>query len=123
MSAEAPQMPPYDDAGAAALIGKRVLIGVTSLDHTGGLIGQWQFYGEVAHVSREEGITVVLEGNRDGETYVLPPCTTAFKPAAEGIYTLRSTSESVENPDYTVQLTYQEPDPGESRGASYRFDE
>lgn len=123
MSDEAPQMPPYDDSTALGLIGSRVLIGITMLDPKGALVRQWQFYGEVSTASRSAGIAVVLEGAREGETYVLPPCTSAFKSAGPGIYTLRTTGENVENPDYLVEMTIQEIEPEAGGGFRYRFDE
>jgi hypothetical protein len=52
-------------------------------------------------------VTVRLQGRREGETYVLPAHASAFEPADPGSYRLRSTGETIEDPDYLTTWTIQ----------------
>jgi hypothetical protein len=86
-------------------MGSRVLIGVTtrdaeaSEDSPGEMV---QMFGTVVAIDPSRGVTVQLEGSRDGEFYVLPPDAGAFHSAPPGDYRLRETGEVVSNPDYTT---------------------
>ncbi len=86
---------------AQAIINKRIVIGLTYYEHDGKLVDQEQMYGKVASVN-DDCVKVVLEGKRKGETISLPRNLRAFKQAEPGVYTLKSTGEEVENPDYTT---------------------
>lgn len=112
----------FSQPKAEEIIGCIVLIGVTMLDHEGKLVRQWQFYGEVLKADAVEGITVLLHGLRSGETYVLPPSTSAFVPAERGCYTLRTTREEVHDPDYLVHLTMRQRQQQGGGGWDYWFD-
>ena len=90
--------PAWDDAQARAILGKRVLVGLTLNDPAGPR--QQQLFGVVTSADRGSGIALLLEGERAGETYRLPPDLGAFHPAPPGEYRLRATGEIVVDPDY-----------------------
>ena len=83
-------------------IGKRVLIGMTYLDHDERLINREQLHGVIIK-SDEEGITVKL--GTTGEEFTLPPDLTALEEAPKGEYRLYSTDEIVVDPDFLVRYT------------------
>lgn len=92
--------PEWDEAHAAWLVGKSVLVGVAWVGPDGETVtGQDQYHGRVAAADREAGITIACEGARSGETLTLPPATAFFTPAAKGEYRFRDTGEVVSDPD------------------------
>jgi hypothetical protein len=93
-----PSRPSFDDRLAATYVGKYILVGVTYLDPAGEAIRREQVHGVVEEVTRE-GLRVSLRGERDGETWWLPPDLSAVRVAPAGVYSLYSTGEDVENPD------------------------
>lgn len=98
--------PDWDDEKAREIIGKRVLISITTEDDSGEFVSRWQAYGIVMRADQSEGcIAVDLEGVHMGQETTLPPMTSAFEPAERGIYSLPESGEEVQNPDYTVQYT------------------
>ena len=99
----------WDKQAAKTLIGKRVLIGITSVDPEGTEIGRWQMHGIIRECVAEEGITVHLEGERAGEDYILPPATNAFIEAKPGTYQLPETGEMVDNLDFITTWEIHEP--------------
>src|SRR5262245_3105359 len=91
----------------AALLGKYVLIGITRVAADGvTVLEQGEHHGRIALVDPDDGIKVVLS---DGEVLTLPPNLDAFRPAAPGIYRLRSTGEEVVDPDFKTVWTIREP--------------
>lgn len=103
--------PPWDHEFAANLLGATVLIGLTTCDHTGKVIARHQMHGVVTSASLEEGISFDLRGTDDGETYRLPPDTSAFVPAQPGKYTLKGSGDVVVDPDFTAVWTIHRPAP------------
>ncbi len=99
--------PGWDEAFAEDLIGSTVLVGLTRRTFFGHK--QEQFYGVVMSAGATEGITLLLEGKRKGETYQLPPDLGALKAALPGEYRLRSTGEVVVDPDYLTSWTVDPP--------------
>lgn len=93
-------LPPLDldDAKAAQMIGKLVLVGVTRFGGDGQVQGLEQFAGTVLRVSAEEGL--VLADGDDGHERYLPPMLDQYLPAAPGEYQLRSSGVTVIDPDY-----------------------
>lgn len=108
-----PHEPEFDQARAEALIGKYVLVGIAYEDAQSNVVEQQQVHGRVTSVDREQGITMLLEGVRAGESFVLPPDLTPFYSAAPGRYSLRSTGEDVLDPDWLVTWTVRRPEPRE----------
>jgi hypothetical protein len=103
------EAPKWDEDGARALFGTRVIIGVTTLYANGELHSQTQMHGRITIADAERGICVALEGKRAGEIYWLPPQIESFEPAKPGEYRLRSTGELIVDPDYTSSWTITKP--------------
>jgi hypothetical protein len=96
--------PTWDKARADGLIGKIVLLGLTFATADGEVIDQIQRHGVVEQADADTGIAVRLVGPGqvwDGEVYVLPPDLRPFLEAAPGSYRLRSTGETIVDPDFT----------------------
>lgn len=88
---------------AAALQGRLVLIGITEL--AGDRERHFQTYGRIVGVDASRGVTIACEGVHTGRTFVVPPDGRAFHPAQPGPYRLRSTGETVIDPDFLVTFT------------------
>lgn len=101
--------PLWDSERAASLVGKSLLIGVTYLDKSERLVEQKQLYGTIISADPKSGITVQLGGNRQGEAFKLPPDLAAIQAAKPGEYRLRSTGETVVNPDLVTTWTVTAP--------------
>ena len=99
-----------DDSGRDpySLVGKTVLIGITRLDHEDELIEKTEKFGRIASVDPDEGIKVDVG---ESELFTLPPNPEHFNDARPGLYRLRSTGETVEDPDLTTIWTIKEPPP------------
>jgi hypothetical protein len=91
--------PVWDEGAATELIGKLVLIGLTQFDASGTELNRWQLHGRIIEVRKDIGIIVALEGVNAGQTYTLPPSTSAFRKARAGAYTLSTTQEVIHDPD------------------------
>jgi hypothetical protein len=87
------------------IIGKKVLIGITQFNDKKEIVGESQFSGNVT--SMDEVIHVRLDGS--GKDYTLPPDLNSFLRAKPGIYRLRSTGATVENPDFTASWSVHAP--------------
>lgn len=91
--------PLWDEELGAALVGAIVLVGITRESPDATI--QEQFFGTVEWADAH-GVELVLGGLRAGSRYRLPPDPRAFVPAEPGSYRLRSTGETLENPDFTA---------------------
>ena len=100
---EQDERPSWDDEQAEELIGATVLIGITRLGDDG--YEQEQMFGVIRSANPRNGFEVALAGSREGQTYWLPPDLRSFSLAAPGEYRLRSTGETVTNPDFTSTWT------------------
>ncbi len=87
----------WDAAFAETLIGKTLLMNLTFLDDEGDVQERQQFFGVVIDATEEEGIVLDLMGEHDGDTYTLPPQTSAIKAAAPGVTTLEG-----DKPDFVA---------------------
>ena len=94
----------------ADLIGKRVLVGITTLDFHGNLRSQEQVHGRIDIADPKQGLLIELQGVGDGRKYSLPPDLRSFEYAPSGEYRLRSTGEVVTDPDFLVTWTVKQPD-------------
>ena len=92
----------WDDARARAMIGKTIIIGLIMVGPTRQVENETQMHGVIVEADGEVGLTVQLAGQREGETYTLPPDLRALKPGERGLYTLKSTGEQIRNPDFTT---------------------
>jgi hypothetical protein len=97
------QRPVWDDAFAQSLLGNVLLVGLTYVEPNGDR--QEQFHGKVVSVDPQNGICLRLAGARDSGFYWLPPNLHSIHPARPGAYRLRSTGETVNDPDYTAAWT------------------
>jgi hypothetical protein len=96
--------PQWDEQRARDLIGKTVLLGLTFADADGEVLDQAQRHGVVERAEPEAGIEIRLVAPGQpwhGELYRLPPDLRPFDAAAPGAYRLRSTGETVVDPDFT----------------------
>ena len=81
------------------------MIGLTYLGSSDEFIEQRQLHGIVEDASLA-GIRIRLP---NGTEFQLPPDLRGVEPAAAGVYTLRSTGEKVENPDFLCSWTINKP--------------
>lgn len=87
------------------LIGRTALVGIRRYGQASGkreFLSQTQEYGTIQHVSKAEGVILVL---RDGSELSMPPDISLLQPAPEMEYTLQSTGEVISRPDYLAQWT------------------
>jgi hypothetical protein len=87
---------------AKELPGKLILVGLTYFESDGSCVEQQQFFGRVTSAHERTGILLDLEGQRAGEKYNLPPDMRSLFEADPGEYRLRTTGETVTDPDFTV---------------------
>lgn len=87
----------WDAAFAETLLGKTLLMNLTFLDDEGEVQERQQFFGVVIDATEDEGIVLDLMGEHDGDTYTLPPQTSAIKAAEAGV-----TSLDGEKPDFVA---------------------
>jgi hypothetical protein len=91
-----------------SLVGKTVLIGITRVDHDDELIERTEKVGRIVTVDPDDGIKVDVG---EAELLTLPPNPQDFHDARPGVYRLRSTGETVTDPDLTTVWTIKEPPP------------
>ena len=85
------------------LIGKSVLIGLTKYKEKNNkthFVEQVQLYGVIKEANYPSGIIVE---EPDGSTHKLPPDITMLQKAPKGEYKLRSTGESIHDPDFIAK--------------------
>lgn len=99
----------WDVSLAADLLGKRLLVGLTYVGVGGTPVDHLQVHGRVQTADPHSGVILQLEGKRAGESFTLPPDTSAIRIAPPGDYHLRSTGETVANPDYLAEWTINDP--------------
>lgn len=88
------------------IIGKTLLVGLTSVSESGETLAKTQLYGTIIKSDKKKGISIKIESEGSEEfkayknsIYVLPPDLRALSVAGEGVYSLKSTGEEIENPD------------------------
>jgi hypothetical protein len=91
-----------------SLVGKTVVIGITRVDHDDELIERTEKVGRIVSVDPDDGIKVDVG---EAELLTLPPNPQDFHDARPGVYRLRSTGETVTDPDLTTVWTIKEPPP------------
>jgi hypothetical protein len=90
--------PYFDQELADTYVGKHILVGLSYYEEDGTLIEHVQMHG-VIEAANLRGIKIALHGTREGESWTMPPDLRSVKPAKPGTYTLRSTGETVADPD------------------------
>jgi hypothetical protein len=103
--------PYFDEEEAKAIIGKRLLVGVTHRNRNEEVTGIEQFHGEIIRASREEGIILRLSGS--GEERWVPPDLSRLEPANPGNYKLKASGEVVVDPDFLSSWTVYPPTPAQ----------
>ena len=98
----------FDPELAAGYLGKYLLVGITTMTSDGEVLSQRQLHGVIAEISAQ-GIDLQLLGVNEGKVWRMPPFLDELAPAAPGIYELKSTGETVEDPDFTFRLTIRKP--------------
>jgi hypothetical protein len=95
----------WDQELADWLVGKYVLVGLTQVDRDGSVISRREIHGRVK--SAKQGMAIILDrsGQKDDSDFRLPPDTAVFGPAEQGEYKLRTTGETVKNPDALATWT------------------
>lgn len=80
------------------IINKIALVGITYYTEDEQLLSQKQIWGKIISANRDE---IIIKQN-DDTLFHLPADLSAFSPAVPGKYTLRSTGETIENPDFLI---------------------
>jgi hypothetical protein len=96
------------------LVGRTILLGLTFADAEGNVITRTQRHGLIEIADPERGIAtrLVAPGQPwDGELYWLPPDLSSLSEAAPGAYRLRSTGETIVDPDFTASWEIRSPAP------------
>lgn len=89
------------------LRGRLLLIGVTEWREEGPR--HFQTYGRVVDVDPARGVSIDCLGAHMGRTFTVPPDRRAFQPASPGSYRLRSTGETVLDPDFLATFDLKPP--------------
>jgi hypothetical protein len=92
---------------AADLIGTHLVVGITHVDHAGNAVSHEQFHGQVIRASIAEGVVLV---DSAGKEHWVPLDREAFRPADPGAYTLKSTGETLVDPEWLSTWTVHPPD-------------
>lgn len=86
-------------------VGKRILVGQTLVSSIGVVLRQVQFAGTITSVDE---VLITIEAD-DGETVTLPHDSRSIEEARPGAYRLSSTSQVIENPDFTTTWLIRQP--------------
>ena len=92
-----------------AIVGKWVLIDMTTLDHNEEMLDHRQMYGEIREVTEGRGAVVRLIPS--GDEFILTPDLDLFEPVAPGSYKLEPSGDIVESPDFMVRSIIHNPPP------------
>jgi hypothetical protein len=92
-----------------AIVGRHVVIDLTTFDHNEELLDRKQLYGVVKEVTEDRGAVIRLIPSED--EFILPPDLDLFEPAEPGSYRLEPSGEVVENPDFRVKSVIHNPPP------------
>jgi len=89
----------FDETKAEDMIGKYVLVGVNRFGSDEEVRSSEEIHGKILRVSQEDGLIIL---KTDGSEFALPPLLDCYHEAEEGIYSLKSTNEKINNPDYVA---------------------
>jgi hypothetical protein len=91
------------------VLGKHVLIELTTLDHHEQVLDRQEMYGQIARVSESQGLVVKLIPS--GDDFILPPDLDILEPAGD-IATGEATGTVREaTPDFIVRRSIHNPPP------------
>lgn len=103
-----PPIAGFDEEFASGFIGKYLLVGITHTASDGAVLSQTQLHGVIVAASAH-GIDIELRGAHEGRKWRMAPFLHELSPASPGAYTLRSTGEVVEDPDFLFTVTVCKP--------------
>ena len=92
----------FTEEQVLALLGKRILVGLTLRGLDGEVESLEQFHGVVERINLREGLVLCLPS---GEERSIPPDLSRLEEASPGNYRLKGTGEVVVDPDFTAMWT------------------
>ena len=98
----------FDEELAKGYLGKYLLVGITATTNEGEVLSREELHGVIV-AATASGIDIELQGVNEGKTWRMPPFLDELSPARPGIYALKSTGESVENPDFIFSIRVRKP--------------
>lgn len=98
----------FDEASAEGYIGKYLLVGITHVENDGTILLRDELHGTIV-AATASGIDVELRGVNEGKSWRMPPFLDELSVAKPGIYELKSTGESIEDPDFIFTVTVRKP--------------
>ena len=98
----------FDEELASGYVGKYLLVGITETTNEGEILSRQEIHGTIA-AATAHGIDIELQGVNEGKSWRMPPFLDELFPARPGLYELKSTGETVENPDFTFTVTVRKP--------------
>lgn len=90
-----------------SVVGRKIIIGLTVLEHDGTLVEQRQMHGHIESLD-EHMLTIRLS---TGEPFTMPADDRAIRPAPAGTYRFRSTGEEIVNPELMATWIINRPRP------------
>jgi len=99
----------FSPTAAEDLIGRRIIVGITHVDHTQRPLRQEQYHGRIIRANLQEGIVIQTPS---GAERTLPPDLRSVSGARPGEYTFRSTGEIIADPELQASWTHTLPPPG-----------
>jgi len=90
-----------DEDPAEAYLGKLLLIGLSILDEDDVLLERFETYGPIVVADAQQ---IVIEKADGSGRYAIPPVYDSLEEAEPGDYRLRSSGETVSNPDFTASF-------------------
>lgn len=101
--------PKFNMENIEAMIGRGVIVDLTTRESDEAVVERTQLYGEVIRVSGDEGIVLKLHDSE--REYILPPNVDDFEQLAPGTYHLEPEGTVIENPDLRTTMVVHRPPP------------
>jgi len=92
----------FDSMSSDRYLGKYILLFITYTEHRG-TSKIYQLHGVIESIN-PEGINISLDGHHKGQHFVIPTNYCCLLEAEPGLYTLCSTGEVVDWPDYLCDI-------------------
>lgn len=92
----------FTEEQVRAILGKRVLVGLTLRGLGGDVESLEQFHGTVVRMNLQEGLVLLLPS---GEERSIPPDLSRLEEASQEEYRLKGSGEVVVDPDFTAMWT------------------
>lgn len=88
-------------------IGKHILVGITYVDSAGNVFSQKQLHGNISRIEPNQGIFIKISGSET--EFIMPLDFSVIQEAQPGEYILKTTGETVINPDFTALWRVEKP--------------